>query len=177
MKSVRFYLNNTSFDSQYTFELQGYISPQDFQFIMGTLNATVLDALPPGDKIIWSITLCVLWLLGIMTHCLSWHYTHRNSLPFLSCFMIFTTLLFIWRYRSLRKRFEIAMLNTCHQINATENIRGIHVRLSQQNPNKMLSTVYSIVIGFDDRYNTLSSQQFNRYSSVDFVTVPLNVHR
>lgn len=33
-----------------------------------------------------------------------------------------------------------------------------------------------LVIEFDDRYNALSSQQFNRYPSVEFVTVPLYAH-
>lgn len=36
--------------------------------------------------------------------------------------------------------------------------------------------IKSILIEFDDRYNALSSKQFNRYPSVDFVTVPLYAH-
>jgi hypothetical protein len=33
-----------------------------------------------------------------------------------------------------------------------------------------------MVIEFDDRYNALSSQQFNRYPSIEFVTIPLFAH-
>ncbi|KAI8357847.1 hypothetical protein EDC96DRAFT_559102 [Choanephora cucurbitarum] len=184
MKSVRFYLRNKFFDSQYTFELQGHLSYQDLAYTIGTINAAVHDQPPPGNKLIWLMTLCIAWLMALFVHCLFWSYsndiTKYVSVPF---FMFFVTFYFIWRYRTLRHRFEYTIIDTCNLINATENIRGIHFRLSKTDPNEskricrlFVSTKYSIVLEFDDRYNMLSSQQFNRYSSVDFVTVPLNVH-
>ncbi|CEP09220.1 hypothetical protein [Parasitella parasitica] len=107
-------------------------------------------------------------------------------LPF---FMLLTTLLFIWRHRVLRQRFELGILNICNRVNATENIRGINYRFSKNGSdlnditkqinvanNTNMKTIYSIVLEFDDRYNALTSKQFNRYSSVDFVTVPLYAH-
>ncbi|KAI8375572.1 hypothetical protein BD560DRAFT_482502 [Blakeslea trispora] len=184
MKSVRFFLRNKFFDSQYTFELQGHLSYQDFAYTMGTINAAVLDQPPPKNKLIWIMILCITWLITLFLHCLLWSYSNDTtkyvSLPF---FITFITIFFVWRYRTLRHRFEYIVMDTCNLINATENIRGIHFRLSKTNPNEskhvcrlFSNTNYSIVLDFDDRYNILSSQQFNRYSSVDFVTVPLNVH-
>ncbi|KAG2234202.1 hypothetical protein BDF21DRAFT_373834 [Thamnidium elegans] len=190
MKSVRFSLINKKFDDQYTFDLQGYLSVQDFCSSFKLLNQSVFKNPPPGNKLVWVIAVWVFWMIGITLNYLLWIFTKSShGLVILPFFMILTTLLFIWRHRVLRQRFELSILSICNRINATENIRGINYRFSKNGSdlsdlskqvtmvsNSNLKTVYSILIEFDDRYNALSSQQFNRYPSVDFVTVPLYAH-
>ncbi|KAI9363816.1 hypothetical protein BD770DRAFT_315001 [Pilaira anomala] len=190
MKSVRFSLINKKFDDQYTFDLQGYLSVQDFCSSFNLLNQSVLQYPPPSNKLVWVIAIWVFWMISIIANYLLWVHTKWSYglavLPFL---MILTTLLFVWRHRVLRQRFELSILSICNRINATENIRGINYRFSKNGSdlsdlskqvhiisNSSLKTVYSILIEFDDRYNALSSKQFNRYPSVDFVTVPLYAH-
>ncbi|GAA5804361.1 hypothetical protein EDC94DRAFT_625258 [Helicostylum pulchrum] len=190
MKSVRFSLINKKFDDQYTFDLQGYLSVQDFCSSFNLLNQSVFKNPPPGNKLVWVIAIWILWMIAIISNYLLWIFTKSShGLVILPFFMILTTLLCIWRHRVLRQRFELSILSICNRINATENIRGINYRFSKNGSdlsdlskqvsivsNSNLKTIYSILIEFDDRYNALSSQQFNRYPSVDFVTVPLYAH-
>ncbi|KAG2202558.1 hypothetical protein INT47_012552 [Mucor saturninus] len=190
MKSVRFSLMNRKFDDQYTFDLQGYLSVQDFCSSFNLLNQSVYSHPPPGNKIMWIIAIWILWMVVIFGNYILWIRTRWScGLVVLPFFMILSTLLFMWRHRVLRQRFELAILSICNRINATENIRGINYRFSKNGSdlsdvykqvnitsNSNLNSVYSILIEFDDRYNALSSQQFNRYPSVDFVTVPLYAH-
>ncbi|KAL7315824.1 hypothetical protein PS15m_004995 [Mucor circinelloides] len=190
MKSVRFSLINKKFDDQYTFDLQGYLSVQDFCTTFNLLNQSVRKNPPPGNKLFWFVLIWILWMIAIVSNYLLWLFTQSSyGLIILPLFMLLTTLLFIWRHRVLRQRFELGILSVCNRINATENIRGINYRFSKNGSdlnditkqikvtnNANMKTVYSIVLEFDDRYNALTSQQFNRYPSVDFVTVPLYAH-
>ncbi|CAO3654095.1 unnamed protein product [Mucor fragilis] len=190
MKSVRFSLINKKFDDQYTFDLQGYLSVQDFCTTFNLLNQSVQRSPPPGNKFVWFVLLWILWMVAIIGNYLLWLFTQSSyGLIILPFFMLLTTLLVIWRQRAVRQRFELGILSVCNRINATENIRGINYRFSKNGSdlsditkqtkvmnNANMKTVYSIVLEFDDRYNALTSQQFNRYPSVDFVTVPLYAH-
>ncbi|KAI8882318.1 hypothetical protein K501DRAFT_187079 [Backusella circina FSU 941] len=190
MKSVRFALINNRFDDQYTFDLQGYLSVSDFCSTINLFNETVQKCPPPGNKLIWVLSIWILWIIAIVSNYLLWVYTRSSyGLVVLPFFMILTTVLFVWRHRVLRRRFEKTVVNICNRVNATENIRGINYRFSkngsdladvskqiQISSNASFKAIYCLVIEFDDRYNALSSQQFNRYPSVEFVTVPLYAH-
>ncbi|KAK4514716.1 uncharacterized protein ATC70_002318 [Mucor velutinosus] len=190
MKSVRFSFINKKFDDQYTFDLQGYLSVRDFCTTFNLLNQSVRKNPPPSSKFFWFTLLWILWMIAIIGNYLIWLFTQSSyGLIILPFFMLLTTLLVVWRHRVLRQRFELGILCVCNRINATENIRGINYRFSKNGSdlndiakqikvtdNANMKTVYSIVLEFDDRYNALTSQQFNRYPSVDFVTVPLYAH-
>ncbi|CEI99499.1 hypothetical protein RMCBS344292_13588 [Rhizopus microsporus] len=190
MKSVRFSFVNKKFDDQYTFELQGYLSIADFNSSFRLLNQTVAKHPPPGSKNIWITAIVVLWMSALVIDYILWsHYRFSSELITLPFFMVLTTLLFIWRHRVMRERFERSIIDVCNRINATENIRGINYRFNKNGSDLNdvtkqmyihagtgLKPHYSIVIEFDDRYNALSSHQFNRHSSIDFVTIPLYAH-
>lgn len=190
MKSVRFSFMNRKFDDQYTFDLQGYLSVQDFCTSFNLLNQAAFDHPPPGNKLTWLIGIWIVWVIAIIGNYLLWLCTKWSyGLVIFPFFMVLSTLIFLWRHRVRRRKFENTIVHICNRINATENIRGINYRFSKNgsdysdinkqiaiNSNAGIKPLYAIVIEFDDRYNALSSQQFNRYSSVDFVTVPLYAH-
>ncbi|KAG1149079.1 hypothetical protein G6F37_002925 [Rhizopus arrhizus] len=190
MKSVRFSFVNNKFDNQYTFELQGYISLADFNSNFHLLNQSVVNNPPPGNKVIWAAAIWTLWVISIIANYFLWdNYNLSNGLMILPFFMTLVTVVFIWRHRVMCECFEKSVINSCIRINATENIRGINYRFTKDgfdinDRTRMIYLTtgarskpeYSMVIEFDDRYNALSSQQFNRYPSIEFVTIPLFAH-
>ncbi|KAI9254284.1 hypothetical protein BY458DRAFT_541866 [Sporodiniella umbellata] len=190
MRSLSFPFVNKKFDDQYTFELQGYLSMNDFNSTFHLLNQSVSNHPPPGNKAVWMISLWILWTLSMTANYILWdNYKASGGLIALPLFMSLLTLLFLWRHRLMRQKFEKSVTQICTRINATENIRGINYIFNKNGFNVLNSTrklyfttgtllkpYYSIVIEFDDRFSALSSQQYNRHSSLDFVTIPLCAH-
>ncbi|KAI9472873.1 hypothetical protein BDB00DRAFT_861559 [Zychaea mexicana] len=189
MKSIRLPLMNKKFDDQYTFELHGYLTLQDFQSTITTINNSVAHQPPPGNKIVWLGILWTVWILIALAT-----YTVWISLDFvyvlfaIPILMLIATAVFLWRHRHIRYKFEQSVLDTCSTINATENIRGINYRFSKngaditsnnyESNNSVLAfcskPLYAIVIEFDDRYNAFVGQKYSvRYHAEDFVSIPL----
>ncbi|KAI7847275.1 hypothetical protein BDC45DRAFT_611135 [Circinella umbellata] len=202
MKSIQIEFMSKKFDDQYTFELHGYLTLQDYQRSINIINQSVSSNPPPGNKLVWMGILCILWIVMALTVYTLWL---SFELVFISIIipilMFLTTAIFIWRYQHIRYKFEQSVLNTCNTINTTENIRGINYRFSKNGNdiiattkiwssstttnNKTYSTFYSkpfymIVIEFEDnRYNrmTTASPRFStllRYHTNDFVSIPLS---
>ncbi|KAI8985501.1 hypothetical protein BDB01DRAFT_788484 [Pilobolus umbonatus] len=166
MKSVTLPLvNNETFDSQYTYELHGYLSLKEHTTLVQLLNETVYQHPNPEFTICSFIILWCVWILFIVLSYIIWRHrrgTWPISIGIILIFLSLVIYLIIYRYR--RQKFEEAILDVCQRLNATENIRGIHYR--------WMSSTYSVVIEFDDRYNAITSDLYNR----DFVSIPLNAH-
>ncbi|KAI7871192.1 hypothetical protein BDF14DRAFT_1873551 [Spinellus fusiger] len=189
MKSIRLSLKNQQFDDQYTFELHGYLSAQQFSSTLGHFNQIARKNPPPGNKATWLGYLLIVWLLIGASAVYVWQQIQQSLILMIVPLLIaLTALMFFWRYRLRRLQFENTILEICSRINATENIRGINYRFSK-NGSDLLSTtptsllclkaVYAIVIEFDDRYRALSSQQFNSPPEDTFypyVNSPAPVH-
>ncbi|KAI8137685.1 hypothetical protein BJV82DRAFT_524881 [Fennellomyces sp. T-0311] len=191
MKSIRLPLMNKKFDDQYTFELHGYLTLQDFQSTIDSINCNVSRSPPPGSKLVWFGVLWCLWLLiAVAVYSLRISLDAMYTLIAIPILMLLVTSVFLWRHRYIRCKFEQAVVDACGTINATENIRGINYRFSKNGtditPTHQYSyfpksiralcskPLYVIVIEFDDRYNALTSQQFPvQYHSEDFVSIPL----
>jgi hypothetical protein len=84
---------------------QQQLSVQDFCSSFNLLNQVVANHPPPGNKLVWVITIWILWMLAVIVNYVVWVCTRWPygllSIPF---FMMFSTLLFIWRHRLLRQR-------------------------------------------------------------------------
>ncbi|KAI9246947.1 hypothetical protein BDA99DRAFT_565365 [Phascolomyces articulosus] len=196
MKSIRLALMNKKFDDQYTFELHGYLTLHDFESTLSTINRSVTYNPPPGNKLVWIGILWTVWIFIAMAVYTLWASLDLVSILItIPILMFLATIIFLWRHRHIRCKFEQSVLDTCGTINATENIRGINYRFSKNGmditttgatstkSNNNTSNVlafyskprYSIVIEFDDRYNALSGQRFSspRYHNDDFISIPL----
>ncbi|ORY96685.1 hypothetical protein BCR43DRAFT_524739 [Syncephalastrum racemosum] len=199
LKTVRLGLAGRKFDDQYTFDLQGYLSVHDFCSTVQLFNEVVRRHPPPGHKAIWTATLITTWILtGTLVYIL-WTFLPAAQLylvAILPTIMILTTPIWVWRYRSLRRKasFESSLVELCSRINATENIRGINYRLvsnKQRNDDVMIiddqhgmtpSAAYALLIEFDDRYRALFKSQppsdnFALYPySIPHQPAPAHVH-
>ncbi|KAI8149718.1 hypothetical protein BJV82DRAFT_589035 [Fennellomyces sp. T-0311] len=170
MKSMHCIYRQGRFDDQYTLELNGFMTRQEFAATMNSFNSVVLRHPPPpslsSGRIAFVISCIATSVLCAIV--LAIHYTHHMAMmlaiPF--SFLTLSIVLITWR-RRLKSQFEAAILHLCACMNATENVRGINFRLAKVSPDNTqqsmaytphsspASSVYSIVIEFDDRYNLL----------------------
>ncbi|KAI9300136.1 hypothetical protein BJ944DRAFT_273458 [Cunninghamella echinulata] len=163
MKSIHCVMSNRHFDDQYTLNLDGFMTPQEFLSTMTTFNQLVEKNPPPPSL---SSGLCTMLFACFSTIVILLviafiHYTRHLAfiliLPF--TFLFLSGLLILWR-RRLKRKFENAILHLCSCMNATENVRGINYRLSKLPPDSKPGSQkrnynYAITIEFDERYNLL----------------------
>ncbi|KAI8098752.1 uncharacterized protein BX664DRAFT_344893 [Halteromyces radiatus] len=179
MKTISFELLNKKFDDQYTFDLQGYLSFQDFTINMKTLNRSIKQTPLPRHRHLW---VSMLWFLWLASACI-FYIVYMQDLPLwiillLSLILLIFTCGFIYIYQRRIHKFETVAMEACDQLNETERTRGISYQLWKNgDPCPRYQTdlswyfmfgaqsIYEMVIQFDDRYN-------QRYSK-DFVSVPL----
>lgn len=87
----------------------------DFCSTITLFNETVQKCPPPGNKLIWVLSIWILWIIAIVSNYLIWVYTRSSyGLVVLPFFMILTTVLFVWRHRVLRRR--VVFYNNLHCI-------------------------------------------------------------
>ncbi|KAI8086558.1 uncharacterized protein BX664DRAFT_360082 [Halteromyces radiatus] len=178
MKSIHCVMSHRHFDNQYTFDLDGFMTAQEFASTMTAFNEVAQHNPPPpslssgtSTALIASFsTLIILTVIG------SIHYTHHLYFILVIPFTLisFSCILMGWR-RRLKKKFEHAIIHLCSCMNATENVRGINFRLSKLSPGSNSSThyqksaYYAITIEFDERYNLLhhfSTMNGSNYKSI-----------
>ncbi|KAL0080406.1 Six-hairpin glycosidase-like protein [Phycomyces blakesleeanus] len=149
-RSVRLALINRQFDDQYTFELKGYLSLQQFCSALCLFNQATRQKPPPGNKLIWLGSLLTAWLFITVAIYSVWQQAkHPSVLLIIPLLIVLTSL----------------------------NIRGINYRFSKNGLDLVSPTrtsflcfkpVYAIIIEFDNRYTALTSQQFNDPSEDTF---------
>ncbi|KAI9303222.1 hypothetical protein BJ944DRAFT_241638 [Cunninghamella echinulata] len=180
MKTIQFELLNKKFDDQYTFDLQGYLTFQDFTANMKIINRQFQKTPLPKHQTLFMI---FIWLLWISTSFFI-YFTFMNDLSLwiillLSLFIILSSLFCIIYYQRRIQKFEKNLVKACEELNDKESMRGIEYQLLKNDgPCQMnyhgyfswyflfgVSSNYEIMIQFDDRYDL-------RYSK-DFVCVPL----
>ncbi|KAI7867876.1 hypothetical protein BDF14DRAFT_1800101 [Spinellus fusiger] len=183
MKTIHLSMMNKKFDSQYTFDLQHYVSRKSFVSTLHAINQAIDRHPPPGSRFLW---LCILWLFWILAAILAhimrtrFHATHV-FIPLLLA-VIASTLLWVWGYKRTQYQFENAVLTVCSQLNATENIHGINYRLCKNGLDLAMSegyrsfgfrSVYALAIELDDRCQPLNQRFSGSYPSDDYVSIPL----
>ncbi|KAG2217253.1 hypothetical protein INT45_010261, partial [Circinella minor] len=103
MKSIQLGLINKKFDEQYTFELHGYLTLQDYQRSINIINQSVLSNPPPGNKLVWMGILWILWIVIALTVYTLWHsFKLVFILIIIPILMFLTMVIFIWRYQHIR---------------------------------------------------------------------------
>ncbi|KAJ8657851.1 hypothetical protein O0I10_006379 [Lichtheimia ornata] len=137
MKSMRCSYRNGRFDDQYTLDLEGFMTRQEFAGVMHAFNAAAQRHPPPPSFTSGRMATLIL-CTGASILCsvgLAIYYTHHIALllgiPF--SFVALSSILVAWR-RRLKVQFESAILHLCACMNATENIRGINYRLCKAPP-------------------------------------------
>ncbi|CAO3613114.1 unnamed protein product [Cunninghamella blakesleeana] len=180
MKAITFDLLNKKFDDQYTFDLQGYLTFQDFISNMKIINRKLQKATLPKHQ---TILMIFIWLLWISTAVLV-YFTYIHDVPLwillsLPSFLLFISIFCIIYYQIRIKKFERNIVEACEELNDKESMRGIEYELIKNGQSCQLHyhgyfswyflfgihSTYKIMIQFDDRYDL-------RYSQ-DFVSVPL----
>ncbi|KAJ8655076.1 hypothetical protein O0I10_009283 [Lichtheimia ornata] len=195
MKTVQIGFINNRFDEQYTFELQGYLSMQDFRMAMHQINNAIAHHRRPGNKATCLSGLWIAWALialavYALTETLKRHHHDDLTLPVILLapfLMVASAVSLYWHCRVIRVRFERAVLHACNTINATENTRGIHYRFGKRNnvgryhPDVGMSSssCYVILIEIDDHRFTdhHGNACFSKlqYHSKDFISIPLQI--
>ncbi|KAG2223804.1 hypothetical protein INT45_001938 [Circinella minor] len=145
---------------------------QEFASTMNSFNNVVQNHPPPPSFSSGRAAFLILCLSAsiLCAIILGIHYTRHIAmlLAVPSSFLALSIILIAWR-RRLMLQFEAAILHLCSCMNATENVRGINFRLAKVSPDHqnlasstptlrsspVTSSVYSIVVEFDDRYNLL----------------------
>ncbi|KAI8370500.1 uncharacterized protein BYT42DRAFT_582628 [Radiomyces spectabilis] len=185
MKSLYFMLLNKKFDDQYTFDLHGILSVQDFCSAMSTINRTMRESPPPGNTGLWLGIVWTVWILLGAAIYMMWNHVQQRPyiLVIMPILMLAVSLLVFWKHRRSQIKFEKTVMQVCNQLNAIENVRGINFRFTKNGATVIRphlfgwrpwhKTVYAILIEFDDRYNALVQEKAVKYAAEGFVTVPL----
>ncbi|KAJ8656005.1 hypothetical protein O0I10_008226 [Lichtheimia ornata] len=182
-KTIHLGLIGGQFDHQYTFDLQGYLTVHDFHSTLCLFNEAAKRHPPPGHKGLWCTTLFAFWALITAITYTIWMYIFKKTNAFILLMvpstMLLTTLLWVWRYRRMQRRFQSRLIELCTRINATENIRGINYRLMKRGVDMVTQAdqaravwhaSYALLIELDDRYLALGSSPSQR---LDMTTIPI----
>ncbi|KAI8063245.1 hypothetical protein BC940DRAFT_369770 [Gongronella butleri] len=177
MKTIVLEYISKKFDDQYTFDLQGYLTYQDFCTNMKQINQGIKNVpLPRYQHYLVSL----LWLLWMGSACLFYLVAMHDAplwlLITLPAVMVILSVSFIAYYQRRLYKFEAATIEACVQLNEAESMRGIEYRLLRNKYHCLqptcswfflvgMQSCYEVQITFDDRYD-------QRYSK-DFVCVPL----
>ncbi|KAL1934946.1 hypothetical protein VTP01DRAFT_4086 [Rhizomucor pusillus] len=142
MKSLRCSYRNGHFDDQYSFELEGFMTKQEFAATINSFNSIARSNPPPpplssGRLLLFVFCICSCLLSATL---LAMHYTHHGSLILAAPLLILFLLVAIhgWR-RKLKAKFERSILHMCSCMNATENVRGINFRFIKESPSSCSS--------------------------------------
>ncbi|KAI8381468.1 uncharacterized protein BYT42DRAFT_566631 [Radiomyces spectabilis] len=171
MKSVHCIFNHGRFDDQYTLELDGFISQQEYFATMNSFNNVARRHRPPPSLQSGVSTGLIVCIGTTMISAVIVAMRYQQPMPLVMSLPLLLLLLSVtivaWRRRQ-KAKFECAILHLCSCMNATENVRGINYRLSKLPPEQCVSLPmsvpqtltrsgysYAITIEFDDRYNLL----------------------
>ncbi|ORX47235.1 hypothetical protein DM01DRAFT_1410341 [Hesseltinella vesiculosa] len=101
MKSIQCPLFHRRFDDQYSLDLQGFMSPQEFASVINTFNEAVYHTPPPPNlsSSLATILFACFSTLVILVVIASIHYTHHLSLILIipTTFLLLTTIILAWR--------------------------------------------------------------------------------
>ncbi|KAI7875019.1 hypothetical protein K492DRAFT_183264 [Lichtheimia hyalospora FSU 10163] len=148
MKSMRCSYRNGRFDDQYTLDLEGFMTRQEFAGVMHAFNAAAQRHPPPPSFTSGRMATLIL-CTGASILCsvgLAIYYTHHVALllgiPF--SFVALSSILVAWR-----RRLKVQAPPPPPDYPQQHSPHGISP------PPLAVQSIYGIVIEFDDRYNLL----------------------
>ncbi|KAH8550862.1 hypothetical protein BGW37DRAFT_538941 [Umbelopsis sp. PMI_123] len=181
MKFVKLKLKNGQWDAQYTQELDGYITRDQFISTVYLLNGAIARASPPLLNLKWwRAGIVSIWIIVAAISAIIWYYTAFTMIIALEpAVMVCSSMVYMTVYHKKTTAFELSMEDMCDRLNATENVRGIrfafHRSMLSSSDNVLQWTgggtaSYHVMIEFDDRYNML--EKFGKISCDELVNVP-----
>ncbi|CAO3620786.1 unnamed protein product [Cunninghamella echinulata] len=152
----------------------------DFQQVLDIFHEGIQFYPPPKHPFIWYFVLLFFWSIeGGLVYYVMTTFMNPSYIFILPTLLILTAFLFLWRYKSLRAKFEFFMFDMCDKFNATENIRGIHYHFKYERPAWYCfwhATRYFLTIQFDDRYQLLMDEKYQKSCNTFTVTIPDLAH-
>ncbi|ORZ04342.1 hypothetical protein BCR42DRAFT_457194 [Absidia repens] len=180
MKTVTFKLLNKKFDDQYTFDLQGYLTFQQFCASMKILNRSIKKASLPRHQSFW---VSLLWMIWVASACLC-YIVYMQELPLWTILVLplplfVLTFGFVYYHHRRVLKFERTVLETCNVLNDAESAaNGIEYQLLKNNQTYQsfsLLSSWNVLFGSQSTYKLalqLDEGDHQRYSK-EFVSVPL----
>ncbi|KAF7732142.1 hypothetical protein EC973_006397 [Apophysomyces ossiformis] len=133
---------------------------------MALFNQVARRYTPPTFSI-YLVWLSSMWMVeGVLIYVLWIMLDSQILFLVFPLLMIFSLSVLLWRYRLLRYKFEQNILEICAQLNATQNVLGINFRFIKNVKWSDIKPVYAIVIEFDDRFQALTTNQFNGHTTI-----------
>ncbi|KAI8339352.1 hypothetical protein BC941DRAFT_468634 [Chlamydoabsidia padenii] len=177
MKTIAFELLNKKFDDQYTFDLQGYLTFQEFNSHMKILNQSIKRKSLPRHL---HFRVKLLWMIWVASACV-FYVIHMHDLPLwiillLASSLLLATLLFICHYHYSVFKFESSILAACEHLNETEKTRGIEYQLvknGQHYHSCRITFAWGCLFGAQSFYEMVIRCDDDQRYSKEFVSVPL----